>query len=131
MVKSDRKKVLIVDDNHDILDLMEIYLYKDYDIITALNGFEGIEKARNNCPDCIVTDIMMPVMDGIKFFNNLRKQSECAGIPVIGVTSFFKKITTKSLENMGFFKVLAKPFRRETLLKAVKEALSPPKEKST
>jgi len=118
-----RKTVLLVDDNHDILDLLEIYLYRDYDIATALNGFEGLEQARRHLPDCIITDIMMPVMDGIKFFNNLRKQEGAAAIPVIGVTSFIRTITIKSLLNMGFCKVLTKPLARDDVVRAVQEAL--------
>jgi CheY-like chemotaxis protein len=122
-MKSEKKKVLLVDDNHDILDLLEIYLYRDYEIVTAVNGFEGLEKARHQKFDCIITDIMMPVMDGIKFFNNLRKQENCAAVPVIGVTSFIRKITTKSLLNLGFRKVLTKPLGRDDVVKAVQDAL--------
>ena len=118
-----RKQILLVDDNHDILDLLEIFLYRDYDIITALNGFEGIQKLKAHPPDVIITDIMMPVMDGLKFYNTLRKQENGADIPVIGVTSFVKKITTKSLLNQGFFRVLAKPLGREAVVSAVDEAL--------
>jgi CheY-like chemotaxis protein len=123
-VNSERKKILLVDDNHDILDLLEIYLYKDYTITAAVNGFEGLVKARHQKPDCVITDIMMPVMDGIKFFNNFRKEDSCTTIPVIGVTSFVRKITIKSLLNMGFSKVLTKPLGREEVVTAVTESLT-------
>jgi CheY-like chemotaxis protein len=123
MVSSEKKCILLVDDNHDILDLLEIFLYNDYDIITALNGFEGLQRVKQDMPDCVITDIMMPVMDGIKFFNSVQKLDECGDLPIIGITSFVKRITTKSLLNMGFFKVLAKPLSREEVLNAVREAL--------
>jgi CheY-like chemotaxis protein len=123
-VSADKKKVLLVDDNHDILDILEIYLYRDFSITSAVNGFEGLVKARQIKPDCIITDIMMPVMDGIKFFNNLRKEEANAGTPVIGVTSFVRKITIKSLLNMGFKRVLTKPLSRDDVMAAVKEALA-------
>ena len=71
-----RQKLLIIDDNDDTLDLLEIFLYKEYDIIIAYNGFDGLNKAQEEQPDCIITDIMMPVMDGIKFFNNLKKNEK-------------------------------------------------------
>jgi CheY-like chemotaxis protein len=123
-MNQEKKKILLVDDNHDILDLLEIYLYRNYRITTALNGFEGLEKARQEKPDCVVTDIMMPVMDGIKFLNNLRKQDGCASTPVVGVTSFVRKITIKSLLNIGFYKVLTKPLGCDDVVKAVQEAIS-------
>jgi CheY-like chemotaxis protein len=123
MVNAQRKKILLVDDNHDILDLLEIYLFRDYDISTALNGFDGLQKVKSENPDCVITDIMMPVMNGIKFFNTMRKQGDEHAVPVIGITSFVKKLTTKSLLNMGFFRVLFKPLSREDVRAAVQEAL--------
>ncbi len=122
-----RKKILLVDDNHDILDLLEIYLYSTYDITTALNGFDGLNRAKQQRPDCIITDIMMPLMDGIKFYNSLRKQEGGAAVPVICITSFVNKVSTKSLLNMGFQTVLTKPLSREAVLEAVSEALTQPK----
>jgi CheY-like chemotaxis protein len=113
------KKVLLIDDDHGILDLLEVYLYGDYEIITALNGFEGLKKADEFIPDFIITDIMMPVMDGIKFLNTLRKRQETANIPVIAITSFTKKINEKSLLNMGYNGVIFKPLKREAVLKAI------------
>jgi CheY-like chemotaxis protein len=118
------KKVLLIDDDHGILDLLEVYLYGDYDIITALNGFEGLKKADDLKPDFIVTDIMMPVMDGIKFLNTLRKQQETAKIPVIAITSFTKKINEKSLLNMGYNGVIFKPLKREAVLKVIDDVVN-------
>jgi CheY-like chemotaxis protein len=114
-----RKRIILVDDDHGILDLLEVYLYEDYEIITALNGFEGLKKADELLPDFIITDIMMPVMDGIKFLNTLRKRPETAYIPVIAVTSFNKMMNEKSLLNMGFNGVIFKPLKRETVLEAI------------
>ena len=100
-----KQKLLIIDDNDDTLDLLEIFLYKQYDIITAQNGFEGLNRAEKDVPDCIITDIMMPVMDGIRFFNKLKRIESIAHIPVIAITSFVKKMNTKSLMNIGFNEV--------------------------
>lgn len=104
-----RKKILIVDDDHDTLDLLEIFLYNRYDIITAMNGFEALAKVEEERPSLILTDIKMPVMDGIRFFNNLRKNEATRNIPVIAVTSFIQENTAKSLSSMGFNEVLSKP----------------------
>jgi CheY-like chemotaxis protein len=124
-------KILLIDDNHDTLDLLEMYLYKDYEVITALNGFEGLKRAENEIPDLIITDIMMPVMDGIRFFNSLKKVDKTISIPVIAITSFVKKITKKSLLNMGFNGVVSKPLVRNTILDTVHKVLSTLTEKVT
>jgi CheY-like chemotaxis protein len=118
-------RILLVDDNHDTLDLLEIFLYKEYEILTALNGFEGLKKAEEDLPDLIITDIMMPVMDGIRFFNNLRKQEKTKTIPVIAITSFVKKITKKSLLNIGFNGVVSKPLNRDAVIETVRRIINP------
>lgn len=119
-----RPKVLLIDDSHYTLDLLEIFLYHKYEIYTAQNGFDGLNKAREHTPDCIVSDIMMPVMDGIKFFNNLKKHEELAHVPVVATTSFIRKLTTKSLLNIGFSTVVTKPFKLDVILQAVEKVLA-------
>jgi CheY-like chemotaxis protein len=116
---SEKAKILLVDDNYDILDLLEVFLFGRYEIVTAQNGFEGLNMAEEMRPDIIITDIMMPVMDGIKFLNMLRKKPETALIPVVAITSFAKKMNVKSLMNMGFSGVVAKPFNREAILEVL------------
>ena len=118
------KKVVLIDDDHGVLDLLEVYLYGEYEIITAVNGFEGLKKADEFLPDFIITDIMMPVMDGIKFLNTLRKRSETATIPVIAITSFNKMMNEKSLLNMGFKGVIFKPLSREAVLEVIEDVFS-------
>lgn len=116
-------KILIIDDSHDDLDMLEIMLYKEYDILTSLNGFDGLKKAEEESADLIITDIMMPVMDGIRLFNNLKKQSKTAHIPVIAVSSFLKKITRRSLRNIGFDAVISKPFDRKLIVDTINKIL--------
>jgi CheY-like chemotaxis protein len=118
-----RKKILIVDDDHDTLDLLEIFLYNRYDIITAMNGFEALAKVEEEPPSLVLTDIKMPVMDGIRFFNSLRKNETTKNIPVIAVTSFIQENTAKSLSSMGFNGVLAKPPDNKSIIAAVAHLL--------
>ncbi|MBN1980370.1 MAG: response regulator [Chitinivibrionales bacterium] len=115
--------ILLIDDNNDTLDLLELYLYKHYEIITAQNGFEGITMAQTHKPSCIITDITMPVMDGIKFFNMLKKNKDIAHVPIIAVTSFIQKLNAKSLLNIGFSDVITKPFNQTEVLDSVKRVL--------
>lgn len=104
-----RPRILVVDDDHDTLDLLEILLYKKYEVITALNGFEALAKAKNEPPMLIVTDIMMPVMDGVRLLSHLRKEPLTKEIPVVAITSFTGQYPAKSLTGMGFDGVIAKP----------------------
>jgi|WetSurMetagenome_2_1015567.scaffolds.fasta_scaffold00108_6 CheY-like chemotaxis protein len=126
MTDAPKKKVLVVDDNHDILDLLEVFLYGAYDVTTALNGFEGLKTARETAPDLIITDIMMPVIDGIKFLNSLREDRTTATIPVVAITSFIKKSNIKSLLSLGFSAVITKPFDRDAIVGSVEKALARP-----
>ncbi len=118
-----RKKILLIDDSDDTLDLLEVFLYKQYDIITAQNGFDGLNEAQKHIPNCIITDIIMPVMDGIKFFNRLKKSAKISNIPVIAVTSFMKKTNTKSLLNIGFSDVITKPLNLNKIKATLKKII--------
>lgn len=121
-----KQKILLVDDNLDVLDIAEVYLYREFDVFTAGNGFEALKMANEILPALVITDIMMPVMDGIKLFNDLRASAKTAKIPVIAMTSFVKKITKKSLVSMGFNGVLSKPINREKMMTLVASLLTMP-----
>ena len=119
-----RSKILIVDDDHDSLDLLEMILYRDYEVIIAMNGFEALKKVEEEAPELIITDIMMPVMNGIRFFNGLRKSPETHAVPVIALTSFSKEYPARSLVNMGFSGVVAKPPDSVTVLELITRLLA-------
>jgi CheY-like chemotaxis protein len=112
-------KILVVDDDHDTLDLLELFLYKHYDIVTAMNGFEALSRVESERPQLIMTDIKMPVMDGIRFLNSLRKHSSNRSVPVIAITSFTQEHTIKSLTNIGFNGILVKPPDGKSVLELV------------
>ena len=84
-----------------------------------MNGFEALAKVEEEAPGAYFTDIMMPVMDGIRFFNSLRKNEATKNIPVIAVTSFIQENTAKSLSSMGFNDILAKPPDNKSIIDAV------------
>lgn len=72
-----QKKILLIDDELDILEILSYNLEKEgYDIYTATNGNEGIEKAKEIVPDLILLDVMMPEKDGIETCQELRKVKE-------------------------------------------------------
>ncbi len=116
-------KVLLIDDDHDPLDILELLLFKDYNILTAMNGFEGLKKAQDELPDLIITDIMMPIMDGIRLFNQLKRADETRHIPIIAITSFKGSNTDKSLLSMGFKGVISKPLDKNKVAQIVKNTV--------
>lgn len=72
-----QKKILLIDDEQDILEILSYNLEKEgYEVSTAINGNEGIEKAKQIIPDLILLDVMMPEKDGIETCQDLRKIKE-------------------------------------------------------
>jgi DNA-binding response OmpR family regulator len=77
------KKVLIVDDEDDILHFLELVLReKGYEVVTASGGEEALAQARSAPPDLVLLDIMMPLMDGWQVLRSLRGDERTAGVPV-------------------------------------------------
>ncbi|MEI8011512.1 MAG: response regulator [Candidatus Omnitrophota bacterium] len=111
-----RQRILIIDDDEDILDVLELTLSEKFDVIKAANGQEGLNHARANTPDIIITDYMMPVMNGPDFCRELRKDVLLAHIPIILLTG---KGDIKDMVlgiNAGADDYLIKPFEPESLL---------------
>lgn len=73
------KKVLVVEDDSNIAELLRLYLEKDgFDVFLAADGGEGIRRAQELQPDLILLDIMLPVVDGWVVCSEVRKTSQCA-----------------------------------------------------
>ena len=82
-------KILIVDDDPDFLHLLAFDLKKNgYEVVSANNGEEGLERALKELPNLIVLDIKMPKMDGYTFVRRLKKDDETKRIPLVVLTSY-------------------------------------------
>ncbi|HNW52349.1 MAG TPA: ATP-binding protein [Prolixibacteraceae bacterium] len=79
--------LLIVEDNHELLEFMKESLEDKYQIFTALNGQEALDKVQNHAPDLIICDVMMPVMDGFEFTKRMKSDINTSHIPVILLTA--------------------------------------------
>ena len=85
---SPKTRILIVDDDQMLLDMYKERLEASgYDVITAANGEEGLAKAIDYLPHCILLDVMMPKVNGFQVLENIRSTSETKNIPVIMLTA--------------------------------------------
>ncbi len=109
------EKVLLVDDNIDMLRFMSDQLRNDYNILFARDGGEGVYLARTGYPDLIISDIMMPVKDGYQLCSELKGDPETATIPIIFLTA--KGALSDKIEGLeqGADDYLTKPFNKEEL----------------
>jgi signal transduction histidine kinase/DNA-binding response OmpR family regulator len=111
--------ILIVDDNQDITDFITRTLSSDYLIATASNGKEGLEKALAVQPDLIISDIMMPVMNGIDMVKQIRLQPELVDTPIIMLTAVIDEKLKFQLLKESVQDFLSKPFSMEELTSRV------------
>jgi CheY-like chemotaxis protein len=82
------KRVLIVDDSPSVLQILQfVFEGEHYDVVTAADGAEGLQKIGEQLPDIVVTDSIMPGMDGFAFLQKLKEQPRTSAIPVIMLTS--------------------------------------------
>src|ERR1700694_4652871 len=114
-------QILVVDDDDAIRGLVSEVLRDDgYDVREATNGIEALEQVRQQRPDLIVLDLMMPVMDGWAFVEEGRRKACCSEVPIV-VTSASHDLprTAERLRRYGVRTCLAKPFDVEGLLALV------------
>jgi len=118
------KKILILDDEPDILEVLKRKLERAGHAVTAVaNGFDGLAAARRERFDLVVTDVVMPVMDGFHFFREFKKLPGCADTPVIIVSAHSSmEDTFRVFGVQGFF---AKPVDGEKILQAIDQIFDP------
>ena len=88
---SEKAKILLVDDDADFVESTKIVLESKYEVIVAVNGDEGLRKAREAKPDLILLDIIMPVEDGFTAAEHLKKDPKLSKIPLLMLTSYSTK----------------------------------------
>jgi len=117
-------KILIVDDEEGIVKVVKMYLeHHRYEVITALDGQEGLEKAKTEKPDLIVLDLMLPKINGYKVCGLLKKDARHAKIPVILFTARAQEKDVKLGEEVGADAYITKPFEPEALLSKIEELM--------
>ncbi len=118
-----RDKVLIVDDEQAIVELMGLYLKSDYEVINAYNGREALERVKTDKPDIVLLDVMMPDMNGYEVCRILKTSVETQFLPVIMVTALSGKDDRIKGIEVGADEFLGKPVNRLELVTRVKSLL--------
>jgi CheY-like chemotaxis protein len=120
-------KILIIDDDATIRNVFNQFLNSlGYEVITAVNGKEGIRVMKENRPDLMITDILMPEMDGLEILLQIRKEHD--DMPVIAISGGIRALPINFLNQAKLFgarHVFEKPVPLEVLKKAVVELIGP------
>jgi DNA-binding response OmpR family regulator len=118
------KKILLIEDNPDMRDnIAEILDLANYAVVTAENGKIGVDLAKQEKPDLIICDIMMPDLDGYGVLHILSKDSKTAAVPFIFLTAKAEKSDMRKGMNLGADDYLIKPFDKMELLNAIETRL--------
>ena len=125
---TDKPTILLVEDNRDVVDFIRTSLEHSYNFVTAENGAEGIEKANNFMPELIISDIMMPVMDGLELCKKIKSNPKTSHITLILLTA--KSMESNKLEGLrhGADVYLTKPFEIPLLDAHISNLISRKKE---
>ncbi len=120
---TDKPTLLIIDDNNDIRRYERTILQDKYFVLEASDGKEGWHIAKKEVPDLVVCDVMMPVMDGLEFTQNLKSDMATSHIPVIMLTA--KNLDEHRIEGYkyGADSYITKPFRSKVLLARIDNLL--------
>lgn len=120
---TNKPTVLIIDDNNDIRQYEHTLLQDDYIVMEAVDGKEGLEIAKKEVPDLVICDVMMPVMDGLEFTEQLKTNTATSHIPVIMLTA--KNLEEHRAEGYehGADSYITKPFHSKVLLARIENLL--------
>ncbi len=113
--EDDKPLLLVIDDNRDIREMIRELMQKDYNVITASNGAEGIRRATKYVPDLIICDVMMPGMDGMECCRRLKGEVSTSHIPVLMLTACSLDEQRAEGYDSGADGYLSKPFSSQVL----------------
>jgi len=117
-------KILIVDDELDLIKMVQMRLEANgYEVVTANDGEEGLEKAKSEEPDLILLDVMMPKMDGYQVTSLLKNDEQYRKIPIILFTGKAQKDFKDVGKKAGADAFMTKPFDPPDLLAKIEELL--------
>ncbi len=119
-----KKTVLIVEDNPDLVEVLMLFLAsvsRNLSIATARSGFEALEKIKDETPNLVILDVMMPGMDGFEVIERLRRLPDAERVPVMVLTGYSDAV--QRARDVGAQEVLLKPFEKNVFVKKVLQLL--------
>ena len=117
-------KILVVDDEVYILHILEFSLGAEgFEVITANNGELAVEKAKQERPNLIILDIMMPVLDGYETCRRLKREVETKDIPVVLLTAKGRDVDKRLGFEVGAVDYVVKPFSPSRLIERIEEII--------
>ena len=118
------KTVLVVEDEEPIRNLLcDLLKGEGYGVLTAVNGVEGVQHTFAEAPDVVLTDLLMPGMDGLAYIRRVRSQLPPASLPIVVVTALATEEKIVEAFEAGATDYLIKPFRTFELLARIRVAL--------
>ena len=123
--KTDQAKILVVDDEPDLISTIQCRLeFCNYEVLTASNGKEGVDKAESEKPDLILLDTNMPVMNGHEMLQGLRRNPDLKDTPVIMVTAICEAQDIAAASACGISDYVTKPFDFAELMEKIAAILN-------
>ena len=122
-----RPRILLVDDSETVLMVLQAALAADFDVETADDGVTALERARTSPPDLVVTDSLMPGLDGFGLLAALGRAPETRGVPVIILTSEEAPHTSGARDAVQPAAIITKSMDMSPLLRAIRAALGIPR----
>jgi len=122
----DKKKILVVDDEPDILKVTSIRLKKlGYNVLTAVDGKEALDTIRSENPDLVLLDLVMPFMNGVEVCEQIKNDKTLKHIPIILFTASGNGVlTAEKIKKIGADDYIIKPFEPEELMGKVEGILA-------
>ncbi len=120
-----KKRILLVDDEEDLVKTVSFRLEANgYEVTSAYNGMEAIDKVHKDKPDLVILDLMLPKIDGYKVCGLLKKDSRYKEIPIIMFSARAQEADIKMGEEVGADAYITKPFEPQALLDKISELLN-------
>ena len=118
------EKILLADDEEDIKTVVKLFLEsKGYEVTTAFDGLDTLEKAKSEKPDLILLDIMMPLIDGFEVCKRLKSDETTASIPIVMLSAASKLDSVRKGIDMGAADYIVKPFDPSKLENVISKIL--------
>jgi DNA-binding response OmpR family regulator len=118
-------KILVIDDSRVIRNMVRDMLPKgNFQVLEAKDGIEGLDTIRQERPNLIMLDFLLPRMSGWEVFQQIQGQSDLQNIPLVLMSGRREEVTEKISEPFEYFEFIEKPFEQKQLIEAIKSAMA-------